>query len=138
MTVSVEGNRDGRVPHPLLNGFRMGALRYRKRYRGVAEIVPSEVRPAEPLSRLLPGLRRERRVVWRVAAGVHEHEAIRPGLGALRQLPERRVPFFRVFYRWTGLDPADPAASADAIAQLITEYRRHYYVTAGAAAKWES
>jgi hypothetical protein len=52
----------------------------------VSKIVPPEVWTTDACSRTLPSLRRERRQVRSVTAGVHEHKSVFARLRALGQL----------------------------------------------------
>jgi hypothetical protein len=55
----------------------------------------------------------------------------------LAKAPYLNMPGQMIFFRWAGLDPKNSAASADACAETLTEYRKDYYITAHQAARWD-
>lgn len=56
-------------------------------------------------------------------------------LCVLAKAPYLNFPGRMIYYRWAGFDPADPRSTADAFAELLTEHRRRYYLTAAHARK---
>lgn len=49
--------------------------------------------------------------------------------------PGINFPGRMLFLRWTGFEPQDKDSTADAFAELLTDYRRRYYMTAARARK---
>jgi hypothetical protein len=55
----------------------------------------------------------------------------------LAKPPFLNFPGHMLFYRWSGNDPDDPGYTADAFAELLTDFRRRgFYVTAAQARNW--
>jgi hypothetical protein len=50
--------------------------------------------------------------------------------------PYLNFPGSMLFFRWSGENPDDPACTADNFAELLTDARRRFYVTAHQAAHW--
>jgi len=56
----------------------------------------------------------------------------------LAKPPHWNFPGSMLFFRWDGVDPDIPEATADHLAELLTDCRRQFYVTALQASRWES
>ena len=59
-------------------------------------------------------------------------------LCAFAKAPYLNFPGRMLFYRWAGFDPDEPKATADNFAQLLTEHRRDYFMTAAAARRLDA
>jgi hypothetical protein len=58
-------------------------------------------------------------------------------LEAYAKPPYLNRPGKMLFFRWAGMDPADPDCSADRFAEWLVDLHRKYYVTAAEAESWE-